>query len=182
MHWSSAAWQGWAAEHGFPGVGGRPWPGTLWWGKPISLLEHAHRHDLGLGPHDLSLNHGQKLGCDDRSTLDMVGLCSLSFLQGHRRKGGRRKRVKKNIAWYSTAGFFVLCSTREKKQPRGMGMWFSYCIDLTANSDSVSSPQLWKSLKRCQHKISQLLIEFCLSKVLRLFWKSQPYFQHRAPM
>lgn len=30
---------------------------------------------------------------------------------------------------------FLLCSTREKQHSRGMGMWFSYCIGLTANSD-----------------------------------------------
>lgn len=34
---------------------------------------------------------------------------------------------------------FIVCSTREKQQSRGMGMWFSYSLDLTANSDSLSS-------------------------------------------
>lgn len=48
-------------------------------------------------------------------------------------------------------------------------MQFNFCLCLTANADSDSSAQLWKSVKRCWHKISQLLIEFWQSKFLRLF-------------
>lgn len=71
----------------------------------------------------------------------------------------REKKVKKTLPGSAQPDHSlssVLFRTRKKHQLRGMGIWFSYCVGLTANSDPVSD------LHNCENhsKVASIDISF----------------------